>query len=95
LRRNCEKSILMNKENLESFFGFLGNFDPIWVIAILATVIVAYRFPAILKEVFTGIREHRKVHAEIVRKQHKADREIAEKRDRIQRRERAKKAPKP
>ena len=51
------------------------------MLAILVAAIVAYKLPAIIREVFTGLREHIKVHADIALKQRKARQEI-EKRER-------------
>jgi hypothetical protein len=84
----------MGKDLAVEFFKFLGNFDPLWVFAILIGVVVAYRCPAVIREVLTGVREHRRIQAEIVRKQHKAERELAEKKERIERRRAAAKAKK-
>ena len=75
----------MGKDVAGAFVTLLGNFHPGWVVAILFAAIVAYRLPAIIKEVFTGLREHAKVHAEIALKQRKAEHEIAKKRDKIKR----------
>lgn len=73
----------MSKDTVDAFLTLLGSFRPAWVLAILVSVTVAYRLPAILKEVFTGLREHAKIRAEIDLKQRKAEQEIAEKRAKI------------
>ncbi|HWN51724.1 MAG TPA: hypothetical protein VNO18_18225 [Xanthobacteraceae bacterium] len=83
----------MTKDNFSVLFQLLGMFTPGWAAAVLILCIVAYRSPSIIKEVFTGIREHAKVKAEIAQKQRKTEQEIADKREQAQRR--SKKAPKP
>jgi hypothetical protein len=72
------------KEELSELLKFLRNFDPPWVVAIVILSILAYRSHLIIKEVFTGIREHAKVQAEIALKQQKTNRDIAEKQGRTQ-----------
>ncbi|MBV8753351.1 MAG: hypothetical protein JO328_10895 [Hyphomicrobiales bacterium] len=74
------------KEAAKEFFEFLRNFTPIWVIAILVAVILAYRMPSIIQAIATAFRESRRVSAEIERKKHKADRELADKLAKAQRR---------
>ena len=83
----------MTKEGANAFVKLLGTFHPAWVLAILFAIIVAYRLPSIIREVFTGLREHAKVQVEIKLKQDKADREIEEKR--VKMTKRTKKVPPP
>jgi hypothetical protein len=37
-------------------FRLLGNFQPGWVLAILVAMILAYRSPQLIREVFAGVR---------------------------------------
>jgi hypothetical protein len=46
----------MSPEAATEFFRMLGNFQPGWVLAIIVTAILAYRFPQIVKELFAGVR---------------------------------------
>jgi hypothetical protein len=38
------------------FFNVLGKFEPGWVLAILVAMILAYRSPQLVKELFAGVR---------------------------------------
>jgi hypothetical protein len=46
----------MSSEAATEFFKMLGNFQPGWVLAILVCVILAYRSPQLVKELFAGVR---------------------------------------
>jgi len=76
----------MGKVDIKEILDFLGHFDPVWALAMIATGIICYRSPTILREILTGIREHKRVSAEIRRKQEAAERQIAAKRLKNQRR---------
>ena len=46
----------MNQDALVEFFKLLGRFEPFWVAVIIATAILAYKAPQLIKELFAGIR---------------------------------------
>jgi hypothetical protein len=43
-------------EAAADFFKILGNFEPRWVLAILVSMILAYKSPQLVKELFAGVR---------------------------------------
>jgi hypothetical protein len=66
----------MSKNGVEALIGLLAKFHPGWVLAILVAGIMAYRLPAIIREVFTGLREQMKVSADIALKLRKIGHDV-------------------
>jgi hypothetical protein len=55
------------------------NFHPVWVLAIFVASALAWRAPETITAILTGIREHKRVNADIARKQHETAVRIAAK----------------
>jgi hypothetical protein len=46
---------VMSPEIVTEFIKLLGNFQPEWVCMIVVSMILAYRSPQLVKELFTGV----------------------------------------
>ncbi|WP_040621297.1 hypothetical protein [Rhodovulum sp. PH10] len=62
----------------------IRNYPPQWTLAIVAAGMLVWRLPDIVREIFTGAREHRRIEAEIERKRLLAARSLKKKKERLE-----------